>query len=240
VDNYFNYFTEIEERFQRRRGSLLLLSTLDWALIETWKDAGIPLDAVLRGIDSAFDRYDQRPTRSRKVNSLAYCSQEVLASAEDMKDAAIGVSKESTEDNATHRQAASGFNHTEITAYLRRNAERLEVAVLPSREGITPQTIARDAGQTLRDLADGLTAKPTTRLEDLERHLTVLEEKLFAILLAAAPDADVVSVRAQADRELAPYRSKMAAPQIEQLQKQYLQKRLFEKYNLPRLSLFYM
>jgi len=28
--NYFNYFTEIEERFQQRRGSLLLLSTLDW------------------------------------------------------------------------------------------------------------------------------------------------------------------------------------------------------------------
>ncbi len=52
MENYFNYFTEIEERFLRRRGGGLLLSTLDWALIETWKDAGIPLEAVLRGIDS--------------------------------------------------------------------------------------------------------------------------------------------------------------------------------------------
>jgi hypothetical protein len=242
VDNYFNYFTEIEERFQRRRGSLLLLSTLDWALIETWKDAGIPLDAVLRGIDSAFDRYDQRPTKSRKVNSLAYCSQEVLAAAEDMKEAAIGVSKDSAHDaeNATARSDTPGFDPSEIAAYLRRNADQLEAAHLPSREGITPQTVARDAARTLRDLAGDLTSKPTPRLEDLERHLTVLEEKLFAILLAAAPDADVVSVRAQADRELAPYRSKMSAPQIDQLQKQYLQKRLFEKYNLPRLSLFYM
>ena len=51
--NYFNYFTEIEERFQQRRGSILLLSTLDWALIETWQEAGIPLDAALRGIDAA-------------------------------------------------------------------------------------------------------------------------------------------------------------------------------------------
>ena len=90
MENYFNYFTEIEERFLQRRGGGLLLSTLDWALIETWKDAGIPLEAVLRGIDEAFDQYDQRPSKTKKVNSLAYCSQLVLAAAEDMKEAAVG------------------------------------------------------------------------------------------------------------------------------------------------------
>src|SRR5215475_10772665 len=90
LENYFNYFTEIEERFLQRRGGGLLLSTLDWALIETWKEAGIPLQAVLRGIDAAFDRYEQRPGKTRKVNSLAYCSQEVFSAAEDMKEAAVG------------------------------------------------------------------------------------------------------------------------------------------------------
>src|SRR3954465_8261454 len=84
VENYFNYFTEIEEHFQRRRGSGLLLSTLDWALIETWKDSGIALEAVLRGIDSTFDRHDARPSKTRKVNGLAFCSQEVLAAAEEI------------------------------------------------------------------------------------------------------------------------------------------------------------
>ncbi len=44
----------------------------------------------------------------------------------------------------------------------------------------------------------------------------------------------------EADRELAPYRRKMSGAQIEQLHKQYLQKRLLEMYGLPRLSLFYM
>src|SRR5262245_15278143 len=92
MHNYFNYFTEIEEHYQQRRGAGLLLSTLDWALIETWKDAGIPLEAVLRGIDETFDKYDRKPTRAkmRKINSLAYCSQEVLAAADDMKEAATG------------------------------------------------------------------------------------------------------------------------------------------------------
>ena len=89
VENYFNYFTEIEEHFLKRRGGGLLLSTLDWALIETWKDAGIPLEAVLRGIDNTFDHYDQRP-ENRKINGLGFCSQEVLAAAEDMKEAAVG------------------------------------------------------------------------------------------------------------------------------------------------------
>jgi len=78
------------------------------------------------------------------------------------------------------------------------------------------------------------------KLEDLERRLTVQEEKLFAVLLAAVTDDEVVFVRAQADRELAPYRSKMPSAQIEQLLKQYVHKKLLEKYGVPRLSLFYM
>jgi hypothetical protein len=234
VENYFNYFTEIEERFQRRRGSTLLLSTLDWALIETWKDAGIPLEAALRGIDSAFDRYDERPTRSKKVNSLAYCAQEVLTAAEEMKEAAVGTNR--SEDAASR---ATGFEPAIVAAFLRRNAALLDVAKLPERSGISPNAVARETAQTLQQLATQLETT-RTRMEDLERHLTMLEEKLFSILLAAASDEEVLSVRAQADRELAPYRSKMPTAQIGQLQKQYTYKRLLERYNLPRLSLFYI
>jgi hypothetical protein len=236
VENYFNYFTEIEEHFLRRRGGGLLLSTLDWALIETWKDAGIPLEAALRGIDSAFDRYDQRPSKSKKVNSLAYCSQEVLAAAESMKEAAVGVS---TEQSAVPSRSGEGLESNTIVAFLLRNAAILEAAKLPEKSGVSVTTSALEAANTLRKLAAEMESKKP-RLEDLERHLTVLEEKLFAALLAATPDDQLVAVRAEADRDLAPYRRKMSAPQIEQLQKQYIHKRLLEKYNLPRLSLFYM
>jgi hypothetical protein len=235
VENYFNYFTEIEEHFQRRRGGALFLSTLDWALIETWKDAGIPLEAALRGIDAAFDRYEQRPSKTRKVNSLAYCSQEVLAAAEEMKEAAVGVHTEA------EGRKPSGFEGAEIAAFLRRNAAQLEATQLPRGGGISPESLAKETAATLRDLAASLeTASAPPRLEDLERRLTVLEEKLFAVLLAATPDDQIVAVRAEADRELAPYRRKMSAPQIEQLQKQFTHKRLLEKHGLPRLSLFYM
>jgi adenine-specific DNA methylase len=235
VENYFNYFTEIEEQFQKRRGSGLLLSTLDWALIETWKDAGIPLEAVLRGIDSAFDRYDQRPSKSKKVNSLAYCAQEVLAAAEDIKEAAVGAQREEKPGQTL------GFEPTDVAAFFRRNAAQLEAAKLPQSGTISVQPIALESARSLRGLASDVeTANKPHRLEDLERRMTVLEEKLFAVLLAATPDEEIVAVRAQADRELAPYRSKMPSAQIEQLQRQYVHKRLLEKYGVPRLSLFYM
>ena len=239
MENYFNYFTEIEERFLHRRGGGLLLSTLDWALIETWKDAGIPLEAVLRGIDAAFDSYERRPTKTKKVNGLAYCSQLVLSAAEDMKEAAVGAGS-AQPDVSPRPSAGQGFEPEVVAPFLRRNAGLLEAAKLPEGSGVSAQSVALDAAKTLRQLADQAENKTAARLEDTERRLTVLEEKLFAALLASTSDEEIVTVRAEADRDLAPYRRKMSSAQIDQLLKQYVHKRLLEKYRLPRLSLFYM
>jgi hypothetical protein len=228
VETYFNYFTEIEDHFQRRRGSLLLLSPLDWALMETWKDAGIPLEAVLRGIDATFEKWERRRHRTRKVNGLAYCSQEVLASAEELKEAAVGAAPKDKPD--------AGLDQAAIADYLARNAELLDRVELSGQA----QTLATETAANLRHLAEALAQEKPGEMEDLERRLTIAEEKLFAALLAATPDEALFQVRSDADRDLAPYRSKMSAPQIEQLQKQYVHKRLLEQYHVPRLSLFYM
>ncbi|MGB8061130.1 MAG: hypothetical protein WCF26_04495 [Candidatus Sulfotelmatobacter sp.] len=233
MENYFNYFTEIEERFLQRRGGGLLLSTLDWALIETWKDAGIPLEAALRGIDSAFDRYEQRPSKTKKINSLAYCSQHVLGAAEDMKEAVVGANGQPAK-----RGSSQEFEPEVLASYLSRNADVLEAAKW-TEAGAAAKPLVLQAAGTLRQLAEETKKKPA-RLEDLERHLTVLEEKLFAVLLTSTPDEEIVAIRAEADRDLIPYRRKMSGAQIDQLHKQYVHKRLLEKYGLPRLSLFYM
>ena len=222
LENYFNYFTEIEERFQKRRGSALLLSTLDWALIETWKDAGIPLEAALRGIDETFDKYDRRPSKSKKVNSLAYCAQEVLSAAEDMKEAALGTAPAKS-------SSADALEAADVRGFLQKNAEAVAKLAVPG---------AKEAATNLLAAATELEAKPN--MEDLERRLTVLEEKLFAAIFAATSDEELVQVRREADAAMAPYRSKMSSSQIEQLQKQFVHKRLLEKHGVPRLSLFYM
>jgi hypothetical protein len=226
VDNYFNYFTEIEEHFQRRRGSILLLSTLDWALMETWKEAGIPLEAVVRGIDVTFDKWDQRPSKTRKVNGLGFCTQEVLGAAEEMKEAASG-----TAPVAASPKADAGFEGQRIAEFLKKNADALEKVSTP---------VARDMAKDLRDIADALNKQSGQKLEDIERRLTMMEEKLVASLMANTKDDELVAIRAEADRELAPYRRKMPSAQIDHLQRQFLQKRLLEKAGIPRLSLFYL
>jgi hypothetical protein len=223
--NYFNYFTEIEERFQQRRGSLLMLSTLDWALIETWHEAGLPLEVVLRGIDDAFDKHDAQKLRAkgrtRKINGLAWAAQSIMQAAEAAAEAATG--SRSAADNVEHE---SGFEADRIRVYLEANAAAIEAA------GVELAVAAR-----LRELAVEVNEQ---NLEELDRTLTVLEEKMFAGLMASAPEDELVGLREQAARELAPYRGKMQAVQIKQVQQQFLQKRLLEARKLPRLSLFYM
>jgi hypothetical protein len=227
--NYFNYFTEIEERFQQRRGALLLLSTLDWALIETWREAGIPLDAALRGIDAAFDKYEARQKRGRmrRVNGLAWCAQAVMEAAEELREAAAGAAPTSTEPRE------SGFEHDRVAAHLETTAAALDAATA------APEA-CKGTAVRLRELAAEVRANKANNLEALESNLTVLEERLFNSIKSAAPEELLVGIRDHATRELAPYRSKMGAVQLRQVLHQFEQKQLLVYYGLPRLSLFYM
>jgi hypothetical protein len=233
VLNYFNYFTEIEERFQQRRGSLLLLSTLDWALIETWREAGIPLDAVLRGIDAAFDKYEARQKRGRmrRINGLAWCAQAVMEAAEDLREAAAGTAATATQSRE------SGFEHERVAAHLESAAAALDAAAVAPEACSATAVRLRQLAVEVRTTSDNA---PAHDLEALERTLTVLEEKLFAALTAAAPEDLLVGLKEHAARELAPYRSRMGAVQLRQVERQFVQKQLLVHYGLPRLSLFYM
>jgi hypothetical protein len=239
VLNYFNYFTEIEDRFQQRRGALLLLSTLDWSLIEMWREAGVPLEAVLRGIDAAFDKYEarQKKGRMRRINGLAWCAQAVMQAAEELREAAAG---SATTGGAARSADAreSGFEHERVAVHLEAAATALQAASVA-------EEACRATAARLRELAAdvrGTTSESpkANDLEALERTLTVLEEKLYAALTAAAPEDLLVGLKEHAARELAPYRARMGAVLLRQVEHQFVQKQLLVHYNLPRLSLFYM
>ncbi len=123
--NYFNYFTEIEEYFWRKRGAHLLVSPLDWAILETWQHAEIPLSAVLKGIDRAFESYQRsrRGQSGRQLKSLAYCVEAVLDAAEEEKEATAGAGP-SLGGNQAEKES---FSREELKAYFTRNAARLGV-----------------------------------------------------------------------------------------------------------------
>jgi hypothetical protein len=219
VYNYFNYFTEIEEHFQRARGTgLFLLSPLDWALIESWKNGCVPLEAVLRGIDASFEKWRSRKVKTQMVNSLAFCAQAVLTEAQVMPGAAP--------QGAPRKQAAPPFSVEELRAYLSGNA-----AALPAGYEEIAAALTRLADEVERHHAD---------LEALEQRLTVLEEKMIAAARSQQSEETLLAARQELDRQLRAYRGKMTAGQLAMLEKQYLERNLLEKAGLPRLSLFYM
>ena len=220
--NYFNYFTEVEEHFQKARGtSLFLLSPLDWALIETWKDSGVPLAAVLRGIDAAFEKWRSRKSKVRMVNSLAYCAQAVLEEAQKMAGVAPA---------QPVRPAAAPFELDELHVFLSKCAAELTATGDPAYS-----EIATALGQLLSEVEIHY-----QNLEELERRLTALEDKMVAIARSRTSEEDLVEARRELDTELRPYRYRMTAPQLAMLEDQYLERRLLEAASLPRLSLFYL
>jgi hypothetical protein len=242
--NYFNYFTEIEEYFWRKRGAHLLVSPLDWAIVETWQKSGIPLPAVLKGIDKAFESYSRsrRAAGGREMKSLAYCVDAVIDAATEAQEAAAGAGP--SENGASHAKArptSEGFSREELRNYFQRNAAKLDAAAKTSAAA-NSDLAARleDSAKRITELAPIIDSPAALDLEDLERRLTILEEKLAATLHAAASEEALLDIRRELDRQLAPYRRKMSAAQLAQLEKQYIQKRLFELFKVPRLSLFYL
>ena len=155
--NYFNYFTEVEEHFQKVRGTgLFLLSPLDWALIECWKEAGLPLEAVLRGIDDAFEKWRGRKSKVRAINSLAYCAHAVIEQAQIMAGAA---------PRAESRAAAPPFTLDELRAYLAANADRLRKASFEEVAAALDRLIA-EVETHYGNLEDKMIAAARTRQTD--------------------------------------------------------------------------
>jgi hypothetical protein len=235
--NYFNYFTEIEEYFWKKRGAHLLVSPLDWAIMETWQKAGVPLEAVLKGIDRAFESYGRsRRGAGRPLKSLAYCTDAVLEAAEESQEVAAG--------SASKRgrvKAAETFSREDLKAYFVRNAARLEKGA-ENQQAEKPELASRlkELAQGLEDSKAVLDVPGAFDLEDLERRLTVLDEKLHAVLMSQSNDELMLRIRREVDGQLAPYRRKMRAEQLALVEKQYVQKRLLEEFGLPRLSLYYL
>lgn len=259
--NYFNYFTEIEEAFIRRRGKHLLVSPLDWSLMESWKSMGIPLHVVLRGIEKSFDSYESRP-RNRSVKTLFYCQEEVEAqfaewlesqtgahAAADAADAADVVKDAPAEGGAAGATAAADdarglpFPRAVIAAHLAdcraELARSLEKRRARGAEDAVCEALER-AGARLGELADDFERAARPDAELLESSLADLEGLVERALRASLPADALVEARAAAVEQLRPYRKRMERATYEQTLDNLLAKSLREAAGVPRLSLFYL
>ena len=233
--NYFNYFSEINDAFVRRRGKHLFLSPLDWSLMETWKQQGIPLHIVLSGIERSFDSYESRP-RKRSVKSLFYCQEEVEAQHAEWLEARVGASDhtDGAESDKTPFSAAA------ISEHLQRCHSELMRLSRSRKEDDLSEALTR-AAALLREIHDDIAgnsaALDTRRLED---SLTGLERMLNEAMLAVVTANDLDALKSGVKDQLKPYRSQMEAGVYNQTFDNLLLKRLREQFAVPRLSLFYV
>ena len=219
--NYYNYFTEIEETFVRRRGKNLLLSPLDWAMIESWQDRGIPLHIVIRAIESVFDKFDQNP-RPRSIKGLLYCKEEVEAQFSEWAKDQIGKHQQSN-DAAAADPGHDAASH--IAGLIDDLAERKEGPLADAFE----RAVVR-----LRELASSLSGD----IETIDNSLLDIERFLDQALLTNSPREHLTMIEAQVAEQLEPYRGGMEPDAYRSTFSIMVLKRLREIEGLPRFGLY--
>jgi hypothetical protein len=237
MENYFNYFTEIEERWQQSRGTVTLLSPLDWALIESFQESGIPLEVVLRGMDAAFARQAKRASKVRKVNSLSYCAQAILSEFERFQESSVGKHEPARPDSTGRQNERENL----VQMMERTAAQLVQVSDKIQQEGLSLSGgFFESIAETLQSLKEEVVAATHLDFEQLEMRLSMLEEKILATLFAALNDEALLSLRAEVNQELNRHRRGLKAEHLAMLEKKMMSKKLLERFGVPRLSLFYM
>ena len=239
--NHFNYFTEIEDAFVRRRAKHLLLSPMDWALIESWKEMNVPLHVALRGIEKAFDSWEAKP-RKRTIKSLLYCQEEVEAQFAEWHEARVGSSDLEAERKPGGQSEVLPFSRSAILEHLQRGRSSLSTICSTrkktSRDDFT-DTLER-ALAILAEIEEDFAASAAPDAQKLEQSLSGLERMISDAIRAVAGPEQLATIEDEVKGQLRPYRKHMEPAVYQQTLTNLVLKRLREQFGIPRLSLFYL
>ena len=236
--NYFSYFSEIEDTFIRRRGKHLMLSPIDWALIESWKERGVPLHVALRGIEHAFDSYESKK-RKRSVKTLLYCQEEIEAQYAEWLESRVGSHDESaTEDDQSSDK--SPFSRDAVLSHLSRSLESIKERSMQPAQPIELREALERGASLLDDIRDEYETAAQLDTRKLEESLTGIDRLLDDAIRSAIADDELTSMTAEVESQLKPYKRQMDKAAFEQTHANLLRKRLREHFDIPRLSLFYL
>ena len=226
--NYYHYFTEIEQTFVRRRGRNLLLSPLDWALIQTWQEREVPLHVVLRAIEKVFDGVDSQPVaRKRNVKSLTYCREEIEAQYAEWLEQQVG--KSSSEHHCKDDEQNGFLTAETISEHLANSIAALKRVGKPE--------IKEDLQRAIERL-EKLKANLNGDSEATEKKLLEIENFLDQRLKQNVESAHLNRIKNDAENHLAAYKNKMDREVYENTLNLMIMKRLREEAEIPRLSLF--
>ncbi len=221
--NYFNYFTEIEDTFIRRRNKHLFLSPLDWALIEGWQERGVPLHIVIRSVESVFDVFDKQPVGTRTIKSLFYCREEVEVQYQEWLRSQAG--------KATEADAEEKFSKQTVMKHIAAAIETLKNNHIKGIEEDVSRAIVR-----LGELSANLPGDAET----IDSTLGDIEKLLERGMLTNWEKTHLKSLEKEIAGQLRAYKAEMEPEAYNNTLQLMLLKRLREEGNIPRLGLFYL
>jgi hypothetical protein len=234
--NYYNYFTEIEEHFVRRRGKHLLISPMDWGLIAAWRDAGVPLQVALRGIDIAMDGFFARQRGSSKVNTLCYCHDSVMAEYANHLESHVGESQEKPQEGASAEKKASPGSAMVLELISERIGEIKALSAKQLHES-TQAGVDRVLAR-LEEVLINLQSAGRFDSESLERDLAIIDELLVTGLRATVLPEQMRGWEQEAKKELKVYRKKLPKETYEKIHGNYIRDRIHRNFSIGELSIF--
>jgi len=237
--NYFSYFTEIEDTFIRRRGKHLMLSPMDWALIESWKERGVPLHVVVRSVEHAFDSHASKKQK-RTVKTLLYCQEEVEAQYAEWLASRVGGHEEPTAAATKADESKSPFPRDAVLAHLGRSLDALKKLKAARAYNHELSEALLRAITLLSEIKDDYASAAQPDARKLEDSLTGIERLLDDAIRVAVGDVELEAANAEIELQMKPYRRHMDKAAFEQTRGSLLRKRLREHFDVPRLSLFFL
>ena len=243
--NYYNYFTEIEEHFVRRRGKHLLISPMDWGLIATWRDSGVPLHVALRGIDIAMDGFFARQGRrgSSKVSSLCYCHDSVMAEYASHLESRVGEHPEEAEDTSAGGDPASdnrqGPGLQELLAFISARIGEIKSLVAKQYPVETPEAMARVL-ERLEELRRNLESGARMDSEALERDFGLIDRLLVEELRACVSPEEALEWEKEAKKELKVYKKRLPKETYDKIYGNFMCDKAHKKFGIGEFSLFHL
>jgi hypothetical protein len=210
---------------------------MDWALIESWKERGVPLHVALRGIEHSFDSHDAKNAK-RTVKTLLYCQEEVEAQYAEWLESRVGSDDGRTAESENDK---TPFSKRTVLQHLDRSLEDLGklAADCGPEEDEMSETFGR-AVSLLSEIRNDYESASHADSRKLEESLTGLERLLDDSMRRTMPDNQITALQTDIEAQLKPYKRHMDKDAFAQTRDNLLKKRIREHFGVPRLSLFFL
>ncbi len=227
--NNQEYFRKIERKFNQLRGSPLLISPKDWALMVEWKDQGIPAVVIIEALEKGFEKASFHGTTKRSINSLSYFKHIVEEHWKAFQKRRIG--------KVESRSSQTDLSN--IKKYLEGLAQSLmELSQKFFKKHPLLSITLKEASQSIVSILER-NLNTQENMESIEEQLSVIDDAIGDSLLQQIDKDKIRLIHHDAEVELSSMGHFMKEEYYRDIKKRYVLKILRKEYGIPRVSLFF-